>query len=114
MAELDQLARPMMGRAAGLKANKASGQLREEGQHVLAPECLGDDYAPRGVNAMNLEDMLGQIKANGRDRRQIGDRLSHGRIYTAVEVLFEMHDAEAVTVDDQRRPVADLTRISAP
>jgi hypothetical protein len=34
------------------------------------------------------------------------------RIYTAVEVLFGMHYAEAVTVDDQRRPVADLTRLS--
>jgi hypothetical protein len=28
---------------------------------------------------MNLKNMLGQIEANGRDRRQIGDRLSHGR-----------------------------------
>jgi hypothetical protein len=28
---------------------------------------------------MNLKNMLGQIEANGRDRRQIGDRFSHGR-----------------------------------
>src|SRR2546430_8271026 len=28
---------------------------------------------------MNLKNMLGQIDANGRDRRQIGDRPSHGR-----------------------------------
>jgi hypothetical protein len=34
------------------------------------------------------------------------------RIYTAAEVLFGMHYAEAVTLDDQRRPVADLTRLS--
>jgi hypothetical protein len=34
------------------------------------------------------------------------------RIYTAVEVLFGMHYAEAVMVDDQRPPVADLTRLS--
>ena len=27
---------------------------------------------------MNLKNMLGQIEANGRDRRQISDRLSHG------------------------------------
>ena len=33
-------------------------------------------------------------------------------IYTAVEVLFGMHYAEAVTLDDQKRPVADLTRLS--
>ena len=34
------------------------------------------------------------------------------RIYTADEVLFGMHYAEAVTLDDQLRPVADLTRLS--
>ncbi|MGI8568634.1 MAG: hypothetical protein ACR2KT_05965 [Methylocella sp.] len=34
------------------------------------------------------------------------------RIYTVTEVLFGMHYAEAVTLDDQRRPVADLTRLS--
>ena len=28
---------------------------------------------------MNLKHVLGQIEANGSDRRQIGDRLSHGR-----------------------------------
>ena len=38
--------------------------------------------------------------------------LVHDRVYTAVEVLFGMHYAEAVTLDDQRRPVADLTRLS--
>src|ERR1700732_1905938 len=48
-------------------------------QHVLAPERLGDDHAPSSVNAMNLKNMLGQIEANGRDGRQICDRLSHGR-----------------------------------
>jgi inward rectifier potassium channel len=34
------------------------------------------------------------------------------RVYTADEVLFGMHYAEAVTLDDQLRPVADLTRVS--
>jgi hypothetical protein len=33
------------------------------------------------------------------------------RIYTAEEVLFGMHYAEAVTLDNQLRPVADLTRL---
>lgn len=33
-------------------------------------------------------------------------------IYTPDKVLFGMHYAEAVTVDDQLRPVADLTRLS--
>jgi hypothetical protein len=28
---------------------------------------------------MNLKDVLGQIEPNSRDRREIADRLSHGR-----------------------------------
>jgi hypothetical protein len=40
----------------------------------------------------------------------IGALVHDMRIYTAVEVLFGMHYVEAVTLDDQRRPVADLTR----
>jgi len=43
-----------------------SSHLRAE-SHVLAPESLGDDHAPRSVNAMNLKNMLGQIEANRRD-----------------------------------------------
>ena len=47
MAKLDQLARPMMGRTAGFHTDKTLGQLREEGQHVLAPKRLGDDQRPK-------------------------------------------------------------------
>jgi inward rectifier potassium channel len=42
----------------------------------------------------------------------IGAHVHDMRIYTAVEVLFGMHYAEAVTVDDQWRPVADFRRLS--
>jgi inward rectifier potassium channel len=42
----------------------------------------------------------------------LGAAIHDMRIYTAGEVLFGMHYAEAVTVDDQLRPVADLTRLS--
>jgi inward rectifier potassium channel len=42
----------------------------------------------------------------------IGALVHDMRIYTAADVLFGMHYDEAVTVDDQRRPVADLTRLS--
>jgi inward rectifier potassium channel len=42
----------------------------------------------------------------------IGAAIHDMRIYTADEVLFGMHYAEAVTLDDQLRPVADLTRLS--
>jgi inward rectifier potassium channel len=42
----------------------------------------------------------------------IGALVHDMRIYTAVEVLFGMHYGEAVTIDDQKRPVADLSRLS--
>jgi inward rectifier potassium channel len=42
----------------------------------------------------------------------IGEAIHDMRVYTADEVLFGMHYAEAVTLDDQLRPVADLTRVS--
>ena len=42
----------------------------------------------------------------------IGAAIHDMRIYTADEVLFGMHYSEAVTLDDQLRPVADLTRLS--
>jgi inward rectifier potassium channel len=42
----------------------------------------------------------------------IGAAIHDMRIYMADEVAFGMHYAEAVTVDDQLRPVADLTRLS--
>jgi len=42
----------------------------------------------------------------------IGAPIHDMRIYTADEILFGMHYAEAVTLDDQLRPVADLTRLS--
>jgi len=42
----------------------------------------------------------------------LGAAIHDMRIYTADEVLFGMHYLEAVTLDDQLRPVADLTRLS--
>jgi inward rectifier potassium channel len=42
----------------------------------------------------------------------LGAAVHDMRIYTAEEVLFGVHYAEAVTFDDQRRPIADLTRLS--
>jgi len=42
----------------------------------------------------------------------LGTAIHDMRVYTADNVLFGMHYAEAVTIDDQRRPVADLARLS--
>jgi inward rectifier potassium channel len=42
----------------------------------------------------------------------LGAAVHDMRIYEADKVLFGMHYAEAVTIDDQMRPVADLSRLS--
>ncbi|MGH6936512.1 MAG: hypothetical protein ACRED2_10090 [Methylocella sp.] len=42
----------------------------------------------------------------------IGATIHDMRIYTVDEILFGMHYAEAVTIDDQKRPVADLFHLS--
>jgi inward rectifier potassium channel len=73
-----------------------------------------DEKSPlAGYDAERLEEGDARLflSIEARDHA-IGALVHDMRIYTAVEVLFGMHYAEAVTVDDQRRPVADLTRLS--
>jgi inward rectifier potassium channel len=72
-----------------------------------------DEKSPlAGYDAERLEEGDARLflSIEARDHA-IGALVHDMRIYTAVEVLFGMHYAEAVTVDDQRRPVADLTRL---
>jgi hypothetical protein len=47
MPKLDQLARPMMRRPAGLEPDKATRQRSEEFQQLASPDRLGHDNAPR-------------------------------------------------------------------
>ena len=42
----------------------------------------------------------------------LGAAIHDLRVYTAGDVLYGMHYAEALWVDDRLRPVADLTRLS--
>jgi len=79
MAKLDQLARPVMRRTASLEPDKAGRKRIEELQYLAAPDRPGLDNAPQSINAVNLKEVLGEVAADGRDRRKIGDRLSHGR-----------------------------------
>jgi hypothetical protein len=68
MAKLDQLARPVMRRPAGLEPHQATWQRSEKLQQLVAPDRFGDHNAPRSINAMDLKNVLGQIEPNGRDR----------------------------------------------
>jgi inward rectifier potassium channel len=73
-----------------------------------------DEKSPlAGYGAERLEEGDARLflSIEARDHA-IGAFVHDMRIYTAIDVLFGMHYAEAVTLDDQRRPVADLTRLS--
>ncbi len=73
-----------------------------------------DEKSPlAGYDAERLEEGDARLflTIEARDHA-IGALVHDMRIYTAVDVLFGMHYAETVTVDDQRRLVADLTRLS--
>ncbi len=57
-----------MGRRAGLDANQAGSLLLEEGQNTHALELLTGNNFAFGINAVNLENRLRNVEADGRDR----------------------------------------------
>lgn len=79
MTERDQLARPVMRRAAGFHPDEAGRQRLEKRRQLRALDRARENHPAGGVDRVNLKDMLGQIETDGRDRRKIGDRLAHGR-----------------------------------
>ena len=63
--EAEQLARPMMGRAARLDPDQAWRQFGEERQNLRTPQRRADDDLAGRINAVNLKDALRQIQADG-------------------------------------------------
>ncbi|HEY8032816.1 MAG TPA: ion channel [Methylocella sp.] len=65
-----------------------------------------------GYDAERFEEVDARLflSIEARDNA-IGALVHDMRVYTAAEVLFGMHYGDAVTVDEQKRPVADLTRL---
>ena len=61
MAERLKFARPMVRRGAGLNANQAWRQLLKECQHLATLQLAADDHLTRGINAVYLENRLGDI-----------------------------------------------------
>src|SRR5271154_1097949 len=80
MAEFDQFARPVMRGAASLDPDQASRKRAKKRKQVAALDRLGDDDPALRVYGVNLEHVLGQIQPDACDRRQIADRLTHGRL----------------------------------
>jgi hypothetical protein len=98
MAKFDQLARPMMRRAGGLKPNQARRQRGKKCQKIFALHRPGDDHAPRCVNAVDLNDGLRQIETNGGDRRQIATLL-HRTALAQVAPIAELHGLAGLPID---------------
>ena len=67
VVEFREFTRPVMGRSAGLEADKARRQRFEECQHLAAPKLLPDDDLLGRINTVNLEHVLGEIQTNRGD-----------------------------------------------
>src|SRR5262252_6875086 len=68
MAQLAELAVPVVSTAAGFQRHLAGGQLREILQHPLTSECLADYYMPAPVDPVQLEDLLCYIQTDSCNR----------------------------------------------
>jgi hypothetical protein len=62
MAQLSQLACPVMRRGTRFHAHQTRRQRLEERYHLAAPQLLPDDHLLVRVDAVNLMDVLGEIK----------------------------------------------------
>ena len=67
MAECLQLARPIVRRGAGLDANQAWRQLLEERQDGATLQLAADNHLVGSINAVDLEDRLGDVETDCRD-----------------------------------------------
>ena len=68
VAECLQFARPMVRRGAGFDADQAWRQLLEEGQHIPPLELATENDIALRIDAVNLENRLGDVETDGRDR----------------------------------------------
>jgi hypothetical protein len=65
MTELAQFASPVVCRRTGLYADHARRQRLEEGRHFTASQLATDDDLAAGVDAVDLEPVLGEVEADG-------------------------------------------------
>src|SRR3954463_1956790 len=65
MAELGDLAPPVVGAATRLHGYRAGRQRGEERQKLAAAQLLAKDHRARAVSPMELKDVLGEIEADG-------------------------------------------------
>jgi hypothetical protein len=68
MTQCLELARPMVRRAAGLNAHQTGRQLLKECQNRPPLQLTTDDHLSASVNAVNLENRLGDVETDCRYR----------------------------------------------
>jgi len=66
---------PGMGSATGLHADGHRGQLRQQGSQGMACQPLAPHNLARGISPHEVEDVFGQIAADGADVLLPGTRL---------------------------------------
>src|SRR3954452_7940692 len=65
VAELGDLAAPIMRAATGLHGHRAGRQRCQEREELAAAQLLAKDHRARAVSPMELKDVLGEIEADG-------------------------------------------------
>ncbi len=68
VAELGDLAAPIMRAATGLQGHGTGRQRCEERQKLAAAQLLAKDHRARAVSPMQLKDVLGEIESDGAHR----------------------------------------------
>jgi hypothetical protein len=67
VAELAQFPAPMMSCRTGLNTDQSGAKAREEFQHLATAQCLADNDLAASINAVNLENLLGEIELDCRN-----------------------------------------------
>jgi hypothetical protein len=68
MARCLELAGPITLRGASLNANQAWRQLLKKRQDLATLQLAANNHLPGGINAMDLENRLGDIETDCRNR----------------------------------------------
>jgi hypothetical protein len=63
-----KLTRPMVGRGAGLYTDQTWRKLLKERPHVATLQLAADNHLANGINSVDLENRLGDIETDCRDR----------------------------------------------
>ena len=64
MAELLELARPVVSRRTRFHADQTGREFGEEGQHLRSSQWLIEGHLVVGANAVHLEDVFGKINTD--------------------------------------------------